>query len=395
MNINIELFDKEPIENLITCLNFKLDKVVYLGYCDVMTQEAIETTRKSLKRLCGDIEAEFIEVSRKELNKVVEALDRVVRKEIAEGNKCFFDLTGGEDLVLVAMGILSIKHDCPMHRFDVTTGALRMMNRFEMPGIEVLLEKKEVTLTLDDLIKLQGGVIVYDDKAEYLKHLEEEEFFKDVKALWSIGVKSNKKWNGFTGVLKECNKYIDEALGVGIPENKLKSIANNARGIDSYGEFFDYMEELKHMGIIRDFFTERGLVHFTYKNKSMKEIVTDAGKVLELVTYYERKRTGKYSDCRTSVKIDWDGVVKGDKSDVRNEIDVVVLEGYVPTFISCKNGNVDQMPLYELDTVAERFGGKYVKKEIYLGEEMQITHLNRAKELNIATVIPGEDALSD
>ena len=38
------------------------------------------------------------------------------------------------------------------------------------------------------------------------------------------------------------------------------------------------------------------------------------------------------------------------------------MHGLVPVFISCKNGSVDSGELYKLNTVAERFGGKYAKR---------------------------------
>ena len=43
---------------------------------------------------------------------------------------------------------------------------------------------------------------------------------------------------------------------------------------------------------------------------------------------------------------------------------ILLCLSYIPTFISCKNGNVDQMALYEIETVANRFGGKYAKQTI-------------------------------
>ena len=393
MNVNIELFDKEPIENLITCLNLKIDKVVYFGYFDVMTQAAIETTKKSLRKMCGDVETEFVEVSRKELSKGVDALERVVERETKAGNKCFFDLTGGEDLVLVAMGILSTQYDCPMHRFEISTGTLRMMNRFDMPGIETMLERRNLNLTLDDIIGFQGGILYYDEEQEYQNHLDEPEFFEDVKAMWSIGSKSNRKWNGLCSVLKECGDYMDEDFHVKMPECELEAVTKRVPQIGSLERLYPYLEKLERKGVLFGLRTENNYVYFSYKNESIQEILIDAGKLLELVTYLQMKLTGRYSDCRTGVKIDWDGITRNDKSDVNNEIDVMLLEGYTPIFISCKNGKVDQMPLYELDTVASRFGGKYVKKELSLGERMHISRFNRAKEMDIVPVIPKEDAL--
>ena len=73
--------------------------------------------------------------------------------------------------------------------------------------------------------------------------------------------------------------------------------------------------------------------------------------------------------------------------DVKNEIDVMLLEGFCPVFISCKNGKVDQMALYELDTVAKRFGGKYAKKILMAGQEISEGYLLRAEEMDIECVL--------
>ena len=73
-----------------------------------------------------------------------------------------------------------------------------------------------------------------------------------------------------------------------------------------------------------------------------------------------------FNSCLMSVNIDWDGVLhnKGVDQviDTKNEIDVLLVHGLVPVFVSCKNGDVDDEELYKFNTVAERFGGKYVKK---------------------------------
>ena len=56
--------------------------------------------------------------------------------------------------------------------------------------------------------------------------------------------------------------------------------------------------------------------------------------------------------------IGWDERTDG----TRNEIDVMLMKGLVPIFISCKNGHVSMEELYKLNTVAERFGRRYSKK---------------------------------
>ena len=36
MIVNIEFFDEEPIENVITNLNFQMDKTIFFGYEEIM-----------------------------------------------------------------------------------------------------------------------------------------------------------------------------------------------------------------------------------------------------------------------------------------------------------------------------------------------------------------------
>ena len=80
-------------------------------------------------------------------------------------------------------------------------------------------------------------------------------------------------------------------------------------------------------------------------------------------TFMEERKNA--DDCMVGVHLDWDGVIYNHSlKDTLNEIDVLSLKGVIPTFISCKNGSVNQMALYELQTVADKFGGKYAKKLI-------------------------------
>ena len=88
----------------------------------------------------------------------------------------------------------------------------------------------------------------------------------------------------------------------------------------------------------------------------------------------------------TGVCIDWDGETKG--ADTENEIDVMMMRGMIPVFVSCKNGFVETDELYKLATVAERFGGKYAKKALVassldLGSSFGKILKQRADEMGI------------
>ena len=386
MNVNIEFFDEEPIENLVACLNYKMDKVVYFGYKKTMTEGKIQTTRESLQRICGIEDAEFYEVSEKDLYKIVSAIEKIIIRELKNGNQCFFDLTGGEDAVLVAMGVLSVKYKFPMYQYNILKDEMRVINYRETKEIIKKVEKQKIILNLDDIIRLYGGIINYNAQKNYKSFLDNREFMDDIGAMWKIASKDQKIWNGVSFIIKQCKKYEPDETVFSVKRNTIVHLIKDSKALPTIESFEKVLYQLDDAGIIRNLQITEELISFAYKDGNYKECMLDAGCILELYTYYRNKKSGKYADCRVGVHIDWDGVIKRNGMDVMNEIDVLLLEGYVPVFISCKNGKINQMPLYELDAVANRFGGKYVKKQLAITQPTSRAHLNRAKEMGIEVI---------
>lgn len=384
MNVNIEFFDSEPLENLITCLNFKMDKVIFFGHSDTMTESRILDTRRALRNICGIEEVEFITVSQKSLYKVLELLEKEITAEMKSGNTCFFDLSGGEDLVLVAMGMLATQYKVPLHKFALPENELYLLTKWDaVPRIDEVVERRKLQLTLDDMIGLHGGVINYRQQKDVKNNLQDKEFRTAVKVMWEIANDNQKKWNGLSSVFKECTKYEDEYQRVRVSVKAMKQAMNRIPDIISVKELGNYLERLGNQTILEGVSIEQEFIKFSYKTPLIRDCLLDAGCLLELHTYYERVESGRYSDCRVGVHIDWDGEISGREIDVENEIDVMLLEGVVPVFISCKNGRVNQMALYELDAVANRFGGKYVRKELSATQEITPGYLKRAEEMGI------------
>ena len=107
-----------------------------------------------------------------------------------------------------------------------------------------------------------------------------------------------------------------------------------------------------------------------------------------------------YSDVKTGVYIDWDGIVYDDgRADVDNEMDVILMDGLIPVFVSCKNGTVDSNELYKLAVVSERFGGKYVRKVLVttqldeMGYKAEYIRA-RAKDMGIR-IVENPDEMSE
>lgn len=178
----------------------------------------------------------------------------------------------------MAMGILSTKFKAPLHQYDVWKEELITFNNREFPGIEELVEKRKINLTLDNIISMWGGSINYRQQKVVKSQMDDSGFKEDFEKLWSIAGRDSKRWNGLSGVLKKLLNREDE------------------------------------------------------------------------------------------------------------ERNVLALEGNIPVFSSCKNGKVNQMSLYELETVARRFGGRYVRREMIAGQKMTEGYEVRAEEMGIQVI---------
>ena len=378
MIVNIEFLDKDPIENVITCLNHKVDKVICFGDEDIIKEKS-KATETFLKKYCNVKEVSFEALSRTNLDDVLFSMDKVVEAERAAGNQVFFDLTGGEGLALVAFGILSRERALSMHMYDVPKGWLYELNREAGPTISDATEKQQIALDIDAYIEMNGGVVNHSMQKD-IKSLEDPDFTKDAQRLWNICSKYQKTWNLFSEFLREfCQP--DSSLYVVIDMAAIGKELKVKRKFDKK-EIREIFKSCVGIGVFEDAYNTGEVYSFSYKNEKIKEILWDAGSVLELHTYMEERQNA--SDCKVGVHIDWDGTIRGGwGNDTVNEIDVMSIKGYVPTFISCKNGSVDQMDLYELDTVAERFGGKYAKKILIAPQGLNRAHHKRAEEMGI------------
>lgn len=395
MYVNIEFLDVEPIENVITCMHHKMDKVVFFGYKETI-EECKKRTEDFMKKYCGVSEVEFCLIDKLDLDDVVFKIEEKVEAEEAVGNRVYFDITGGESLCLVAFGMLAFKWKKPMHMYDVKEDKLVHLGEKCGDNIENV-PKNEVKLDLSTYIQMSGAKI--NDCRMGVIDINDEKFMGKQDELWQIVLDYQHQWNTFCNLLRdslaeekslEATKLISKKQGLNL------------------SVFHTFMIKLKKLGVFSKYESrivsrnEDGSiaeveVSVTYASFAWKECITKAGTALELHVYQELKAAGK--EVNQSVRIDWDGKIhEGEENnsenkdddttkDVLNEIDVLTLEGNVPTFISCKAGKMDKgkalTPLYELETVATRFGGKYTKKVLATLYPVKGVYAERAEEMEI------------
>lgn len=379
MIVNIEFLDNEPIENVISSLHFKIDKTIFFGFADVI-EEKKEVTKNFLKKYCGVREVSFVCLPEYQLDSILVTMRKVVEQELMRKNDVFFEVTGGESLILIAFGMLAEKFKAPMHSFDIATQKLIELNRENVTPISEVVPRQNIKMDLDMFIEMQGGKINYR-LHKGAKNLEDPEFEKQIDELWMISSKYGEKWNFFADFLRRCCMP-DENWQVNITGKQVLAAYRKIKRFQSIRELGKILSECAAAGAFVNFVHTKDQLSFRYKDEKIKEILWDAGSILEMHTFMEERKDS--DDCMVGVHLDWDGVIYNHSmKDTLNEIDVLSLKGVVPTFISCKNGSVNQMALYELQTVADKFGGKYAKMVIAAPQGLNDTHSLRAKEMGI------------
>ena len=414
MVVVFEFLSREPIENVITAMNFQVDKLVFFGnHEDIISQK--ERTENFLRKYCAVQSIIFLPLSGSNLQSVLQTMRKEIESELSKNAKLFFDITGGESLMLVAFGMLSREYETPMHMYDIYKGkllelnaeslhydernaeaikkdnrnaddsALSSPNEKQHLSISSIATKRPVPMTLDKLIEMHGGVINYKLQKD-IKDVPDEESREDILKIRKVMKLHSEHWNPFSEFLRENMSPDDEGRVYRKESTVLKALADSSNKLKSAHKFYQIMEDLARAGAILDLKHSEGKYQFRFKNKTIKGYLWDGGSILELYSFLQEK--GRSDECRVGVHLDWDGVLEGPSGiDVLNEIDVLSLRGYIPSFISCKSGKLSPQQclhaLYELDTVANRFGGKYAKKRLVVTSEINEVYQERALEMGI------------
>lgn len=389
MTVSFEFLCDEPSDNVATYLHYKFDRVVYFGYKNVI-EERKKTTERFLKQYCEVDSVKFCELPAQNLQEVLSFMREAIDEELIAGNDIYFDITGGESLILVAFGILSKEYDAPMHLFDVREQKIIELEEGASRSLCERIPKRDVDITIEMFIEMRGGSVNYDIHNP-LKDDESLGDFEDIEKVWFVAKKHWEEWRGFDKVMKQLME-ISNGLTVDIYASRLMNLirAYSNKKIKRLDTFYAILKDLYKVGVITYLEHMGEHYRFTIKNSSIEDALTDRGRLLEVYMYL--KICSDYDDCGIGIHLDWDGIVKKEiYLNVFNEVDVVALDGMVPSFFSCKTGNLESVDalraLYEIETVANRFGGKYCKRYLVTAVPLGITHRLRAKEMGIELIV--------
>ena len=377
----IEFFEREShVENIISTLLCAPDKVIFLGD----SKKKMDRLSQHYKEIAAsrgiNVEFDPRSINRNDLMSIASTIEEVVEEVLENDDECIIDLSGGDDLSLVAIGTVYAENAdrIKLHRFNISNST---MTDCDSDG--VLCNSSPIELTVDELITINGGRVVYSHEKENGTYDWDfnDDFVDDLFVMWSFCKENPTLWNVQISILDKLQEiYLDpDCLSVYINYEEAKKVLN------SRGEKFDFKtdiyKKLNALGVISDLRYDSESISFEFKNKQVMKCLTKAGQVLELIVAFraaelvDEDGETVYTDVKTGVYIDWDGEIHPDyEPDVENEIDVILMKGLVPVFISCKNGRVSKDELYKFSVVAEKFGGKYVRKVL------AVSDLNKAGE---------------
>lgn len=390
----IEFFDETSIDNIESTLLHKPEKVVFIGNSPRKMKRSIVHYKRVTDARGISVEFDCVPVALGNLYDIVEKL-----AEIVETNPdCYFDICGGNELYLVALGVLEERYKEKVH--------LRTFRLAGENGVETACDaggcvrsEKKLELSVEENVAVYGGRVIYtEEKGEgtVRRDYSDPQLRKDIADTWGVCRFLGERWNSIINCLDRVNKHCCDGNKVSVERRKhIKGVEDKEIRLIFESDFLDI---LRNRGIIRRLERSQDEVSFEYRNRNVKSMLTKAGLVLELavaLTAYElRGDDGKkvYNDVVSGVYIDWDGELNPrGEADVANEIDVMLMKNTVPVFISCKNGSVDVNELYKLSQVAERFGGRYAKK-VLVASNLEKTGMAaeyirvRAKDMNIRIV---------
>lgn len=361
----VEFYDREPLENIMSLLCGSYDRVVFISFAgdDAPDGEERRTLFQWVRKRAG-ASCRFLPVKEHTIAGGLAAL----RELLAADGALDIDITGGSTVFIAAAGALQAEageERVIVREYVPSTGACcypaGQSGTIDGLKMEELLELRGISL-------LSGGnPIRYD--------LMKNRLQEDLLRLWEAVRGCLRAWNSFCATASE---FYREGGGMRMErqmaQRELEACAPVLDRLEKAGILHDRREQREHGRV-----TVSGWLDIGHRNAFLYE---KAGNLLELIMYRAAWESGLVTDCCTGVRLDWDGEFRRG-GNTNNEIDLVLMRGHLPCFVSCKNTNVTKEYLYEIMVMARHFGGRYAVPMVFssmrTGDAVRI----RAEEMGV------------
>ena len=340
-------------------------------------EKQLDECRLRLDELSGSIGLEWTLM---ECADEVDAVDRLLPAlraqgaELLDGTNALFPSNRHNSFF-----VQRAAQELPYFEFDLATQ--RFLNDSGCPYLHYM--DRNSYLRIEDMFALMNAA---DCRFHY------QDFAGEYETLWKIydGTYTGKefraavsRWNDLCNVLagyhQELHTGEDDPEVAGLSLDTVKSPwrqdecrdllrALNGQRLDVRGgwkkrqgpAFITNLEE-----------TEKDGISFRYRSKKFKQLLTKAGEMLEIHTYFQACGTGYFDDVASSYEFKWEvrdlDSGSGESVDstenagrvraVVNELDCVMTKGFRSIIVECKSqADLRQDFFYKLDSLASRFG---------------------------------------
>lgn len=375
-----EIYDDEPIYNILSIVHFKPKKAIYLCPQNIDIKKIKDRITTCLKHLNIDTECVFHTADMLSVDSVTTEIERILS---LYGNMPI-DISGGSEVALVSLGVLAKEKELSLFKYDRGCRCFRNIHHCpELDGVSA-----EFRLNIKAFLALSGCAV--KSHGHVSVDSLDEEAGNDIYKVWNIYTSHLDGWHRTVSYLQHITKnaYSDDLYV------SAKSVLFGEATVASADK--SVLQALSDAGIILDYQNTPKSIRFSYKNRLMKSCLTDIGICLELYVYAVAKKSELFDDVMISVVIDWDGEFH-ERINTLNEIDVFITKDIVPMFISCKSGTPNVTALNEIRTLSDKFGGVSAKAVLVTMADVRSKDpylARRAEDMGVA-LIDRSDLLSD
>lgn len=370
MKTLVELFDLDnTIDNIIAGHIFKPERVIYLTDERQECISRIWEIERAMTRKYPNMK--FIIQPLNTSRNVAEVCGRL----LATYPDPVFDLTGGSDAISFAIMELCHRRLRPCFCIDWREGVILCSEAAEDYKKEFHMPR----LLLEDFLEANGAMIL-----RKMHSTPPEERHEAILEFFHETLERPKEWLLFCRYLQQAAADASRQRHPTVIRCK-HSISDPNGRVTQFR--MDFAQLAHRLGFLKNLEVTPYQVYMKFADETALRYLTSQGTWLELYCYITAKRTEWFHECQMSVVIDWDGIPQR-KDNVVNEIDVMLVRGITPIFISCKTSVPTTESLNEIELYAKKLGGAGAKSMLVTTASLDNapTVRVRAKELDLLLV---------
>ena len=187
----------------------------------------------------------------------------------------------------------------------------------------------------------------------------------EYRRLWNIYIGRNRgnkaKWKENVRYAVKCwNVMCDtlENFDERHPGKKviyLSELKDSYKGYQRWNDILSIIKELAGEGGGKEYLipekSDGKMIAFQYSNEDIKSVLTKAGDILEIYTYFTVCEKGWFDEVACGYRFRWE------EETINNELDLVLTKGFQSLIVECKaRSKLDQNFYFKLNSLVDMFG---------------------------------------